>query len=636
MYHAKCTMRTDNSLNLPMESASILVRVFDKSPMRTESDISALTFSNPHTILTIEEDGFLGFWNIKTNQEQIKKELEPMIPLWRFNQDASLAAGASDYIHVMDVQSGEHKWGARSLSWVTSLAFSFDSSLLATGHEDGKVRLWNLKNKKPIAEVHLSKLGVSALSFKPDGLELAVATEDCSITLLETTNLKPVGKLIGHKDRIPSMVWSPDGSRLYSAGWDTTVRVWNSVDRKPIILLNSHAIQVQAIALSPDGKYLASADSDLLVRIWSTELFQEVSAAREMDEEVRFLAFSPNSKTIASGGVVHITAWDFEPQTKLALSVHPGMLRNSICVHPVQNELLVLNPGNALNIWNIDSIKEKPFPYGMNNPEDFLSFALSKDGEVLAGSFIFQGSNQQRGNPSGSIALWDYHAGKLTKIVESSCSPATSLAFSPCGKFLASGGVLTTEVCVWNLENNNPSIQLTDAVDGNSIADIVFVPDANRLVVAGVDWLATSGKDGQIALWDLDTNKLVHSCNMGAFHLAISVDAKYLACALVCKQVMVLNLQTFEKIAMLCEFQHSINSICFSPDGKFLAASSEDQQVRFWSVENFSHLGTLTIDFRVKAIAFGTDSNHLFALGNNDYCCQYDVHQFLGFSSAEK
>ena len=117
---------------------------------------------------------------------------------------------------------------------------------------------------------------------------------------------------------------------------------------------------------------------------------------------------------------------------------------------------------------------------------------------------------------------------------------------------MASGGVLTTEVCVWNLENNNPSIQLTDAVDGNSIADIVFVPDANRLVVAGVDWLATSGKDGQIALWDLDTNKLVHSCNMGAFHLAISVDAKYLACALVCKQVMVLNLQTFEKIAMLC------------------------------------------------------------------------------------
>jgi hypothetical protein len=100
-----------------MESASILIRVFDKSPMRTESEISALTFSNPHTILTIEEDGVLCFWNTATNEEQIKKELEPMIPLWRFNQGSSLAAGASDYIHVMDVQTGEHKWGARSLSW---------------------------------------------------------------------------------------------------------------------------------------------------------------------------------------------------------------------------------------------------------------------------------------------------------------------------------------------------------------------------------------------------------------------------------------------------------------------------------------------------------------------------------------
>ena len=625
-------MRTDYSLNLPMESASILIRVFDKSPMRTESEISALTFSNPHTILTIEEDGVLCFWNTATNEEQIKKELEPMIPLWRFNQGSSLAAGASDYIHVMDVQTGEHKWGARSLSWVTALAFSPESDFLATGHEDGKVRLWDLKNKKPIAEVYLSKLGVSALAFKPDGLEIAVATEDCSITLLEIKGLKQVGKLVGHKDRIPSMVWSPEGGRLYSAGWDTTVRVWNVADRKPIILLNNHAIQVQAIALSPDGKYLASADSDLLVRIWSTELFQEVGATREMDEEVRFLAFSHDSKTLASGGVVHISAWDFEPQTKLSLSVHPGMLRDSICVHPVQKELLVLNPGHALNIWNIDSIKDKPFPYGMNDPEDFLSFALSKDGEVMAGSFIFQGSKQQLGNPSCAIALWDFHAGKLSKIIDSSCSPATSMAFSPCGKFLAYGGVLSTEVRVWNLETNNPSIQLTDAVDGHSISDVVFVPKTNQLIIAGVDWLATSGKDGLIALWDLDTNKVVNSCSMGAFHLAISEDAKYLACALVSKQVLVLNLQTFEKVAMLGEFLHAINSICFSPDGKILAASAEDQQVRFWSVENFTHLGTLTIDFRVKAIAFSVDANHLFALGNHSYCCQYDVQQFLGFT----
>lgn len=66
-------MRTDYSLNLPMESASILIRVFDKSPMRTESEISALSFINPHTILTIEEDGVLCFWNTATNEEQIKK-----------------------------------------------------------------------------------------------------------------------------------------------------------------------------------------------------------------------------------------------------------------------------------------------------------------------------------------------------------------------------------------------------------------------------------------------------------------------------------------------------------------------------------------------------------------------------------
>lgn len=624
-------MRTDYSLNLPMESASILVRVFDKNPMRTESEICSLVFRDPGTIMTIEEDGLLRAWNINTFTEQKKTELESMIPVWKFNHDASQVAGASDFIHLMDVQSGEARWGARSPSWVTCIAFNHEGSILATGHEDGKVRIWNLKSKKPIAEAHLSKLGVSALAFRPDGLELAVATEDCSITILESKNLRQTGKLIGHKDRIPAMVWSPDGGRLYSAGWDTTVRVWNVPEGKPIILLNNHSLQVQAIALSNDGKYLASADSDLLVRIWSTDLYQEVAAAREMDEEIRFLAFSPDSRVIASGGVSHITTWDFEPQTQRAFSVHPGMLRNSISVHPFQKELVVLNPGNPPDIWNIESKEEKPIPYGMNNPEDFLAFALSKNGNLLAGSFIVQSLAQPINQPNGTIALWDYHAGKLEEIIDSATAPATSLAFSECGKFLASGGVLATEVCIWDLVAKGPYVQISDAVEGNSISDLTFVPSSNMIAIAGVDWLATSGKDGQVALWDLSSKNLIHKCPMGAFHLATSPDGLLLACALVRKQVLVLNLKTFETVALLGDFQHAINSISFSPDGKILAASSEDQQVRFWSVGEFSHMGTLSLDFRVKGIAFNVDSKHLFVLGNNSYCCQYDIHQFLGF-----
>ncbi len=629
-------MRTDYSLNLPKESASILKRVFAKSPLRTESEICALAFSNDQTTLTIEEDGLLRTWNISTNQEQGKIELEPVIPLWQISHDAKFAVGATDFIHLFDIATGEPKWGARALSWVTALAFSTDGKLLATGHEDGKVRIWNFILKKPCAETHISKLGVSALAFSPNGLELAVACEDCNITLLETSNLKQVGKLNGHKDRIPCIVWSADGSRIYSCGWDTTVRVWNVIDRKPVILLNSHSIQVQTIALSPDGKYLASADSDMLVRIWSTESFQEVAPAQEMDEEVRHLAFSPEGKKVASAGANHLSCWENTLGSKKALPVHPGMLRHTLCTHPSQKEILALNPGCDLIIWNIESPIPAPTPSSLNDSESLLSFALSPDGETLAVAFVLDLAHSTAKNPSCLLALWNYKTKSISKIVDSSCPPITCISFSPCGKYLASGSVLATEVWVYNLITGSSLLQLTDAASGNSVSDVAFIANKNRVVVAGVDWLATSGKDGAVVLWDLDQQKVLHTYNAGAFHIATSPNNLYLACALVRKQVVVLDLNTFEPIVLLNEFQHTINSLAFSPDGKILAAASEDQQIRFWCAEKFSYLGSLGLEFRVKAISFSKNSSDLFVLGNDGYCCQFDARQFLDIPQNDK
>jgi WD40 repeat protein len=68
--------------------------------------------------------------------------------------------------------------------YVYSLAFSPDSSLLASAGQDQVIRLWNSRNGTLLAEVK------------------------------------------GHLDRIYNVLFSPDGSRLISAAQYEALRLW--------------------------------------------------------------------------------------------------------------------------------------------------------------------------------------------------------------------------------------------------------------------------------------------------------------------------------------------------------------------------------------------------------------------------
>jgi tricorn protease-like protein len=238
----------------------VLVQSFDQIPLRTESELVAMGFDSSQNLFTIEEDGVLRKWDINQKKELARLQLDPMVPLWRFSTDAQIAVAATDTLTVYETSSGEVIWEVNTFDWITALAIPHNKELIVTGHEDGKIRLWQKGKKKPVREASLTETGISALEFSKAGDMIAIATEDRLIHILNAENFQIVGTLKGHKDRIPSLAWSNDGKKLYSAGWDTTVRVWDISTFKPIILLNSHAVQVQTLALSPDGELLASGN----------------------------------------------------------------------------------------------------------------------------------------------------------------------------------------------------------------------------------------------------------------------------------------------------------------------------------------------------------------------------------------
>jgi WD40 repeat protein len=110
---------------------------------------------------------------------------------------------------------------------VTSVAISFDGTLLASGSKDGKIMLWRIPDGTLLSTFEGWGY-MKSLSFTPDGTILASASDDTNNTIMlwSVPDATVLMLLEGSPDDINSIVFSPDGTLLASASDDGTVRLW--------------------------------------------------------------------------------------------------------------------------------------------------------------------------------------------------------------------------------------------------------------------------------------------------------------------------------------------------------------------------------------------------------------------------
>jgi RNA polymerase sigma factor (sigma-70 family) len=147
-------------------------------------------------------------------------------------------------------------------------AFSADGELLATGAEDGEVRLWHVAAGKGKAVLKGHKGAVNGVAFSPDGKLLASAGADGAVWLWDVGAGKAKATLEGHKGAVRCLAFAPDGKSLASGGEDRTVRVWDVPAAKEKAACRGHGAAVRTVGFSRDGKILASAGEDSTVRLW--------------------------------------------------------------------------------------------------------------------------------------------------------------------------------------------------------------------------------------------------------------------------------------------------------------------------------------------------------------------------------
>jgi WD40 repeat protein len=601
--------------DFPAKPSPLVHRVFGEPRFHTESDIAAVRFAPDGTLYSIDESGILQHWS-PDGRMLARHYLSDLETLWCFNPTATVLASGNDDLLFWDVKSGTLLNRVGRASWVTAVGFAADGGLVASGHDDGKVRLWETAKHTLVAEIAAHPKPVSAVAFSPDGTHLATAGEDRAVRVWDRKTGAKVGEFLSHTDRIPALAWSGDGALLISAGWDTSARVWKLGQPDPLMLLNSHSDQVVALAHGPAGT-LATADSDNEIHVWTDAVTAKTGPVlRGHVDEIRCIAFNADGSRLASAGadrVVHV--WDTKTGQLLA-GPNPKAKHFLAVVPSIDGKLKLASTGApTFRLWDADTGAELP-PTG-DGPA--YSVAASADGKYLA-----------VGGTDHFTRLYDLsNPAAAPKKLEATKPPIGCLSFSTDGGTLAQTSPADGLVWLWNTLTGEPRIILIDAADNCTLESVVAHPDGERVVVGGIDYLSTENRTGAVCVWHVAKKERELVFDVGVYAVAVDPPGRYLAGAGMNDAVYVWDTQTQEMVFELAGHQERINCVAFSPDGSYLLSGGDDMTVRVWDVLSGRLLMVREFDSAVQSLAFSPDGRWLFTGNGNTTCYQLDFEKLL-------
>jgi WD40 repeat protein len=466
---------------------------------------------------------------------------------------------------------------------INAAAYRHDGKWLATGGDDGAIRIWDTADGKLVCM--LVGDPVWSLSWSKDGKVLA-ASRDRTTVLWEVE----AGRLLRRLPLAGELRWSPQENILAIFNGNGILSLWDASTER-MVRTFTFPKQGWAMAWSPDGKTLALGFADKTIRLWDTASGKEVRKLEGHESGyIRGLAWSPDGKRLVTTALDerNFFVWDAASGKLLGrfpMEV-PWETPSTLAWTPDGKAVAV----GALGLFDLDTGRRlRSFDASDNKflaawPADFKQIATFGE----------------RG-----VRLHDAVTGKWTHTLESLnlLQPIHSLAWSPDSRSLALG---------YQFDGDGLRLEAVTGKHGlpapkGGFHAAAWSPD-------GKTFATVSGKSGGVCLWDAMTNRPVRTLDgtapLDVWWLAWSGDGKKLAGSNA-SQIWVWSAETGK---LLWQNEKFGGDLVWSPDGQQLATTdnAKKQAVRIWAADTGKLLHESPLTWETQA-AWSPDGKTLAA-----------------------
>ena len=184
-------------------------------------------------------------------------------------------------------------------SKIDDLNFDSEGENLVVGHNNGKVSLWNVKNRKLTLDIRVSHHQILGCEYLESTGKLAILSRE-SLSIW-TDEGRKVHETYNHYGQNHVMDVSEDGNLIAVADNDNRIGLY---DNRGELLneLNSDQKEILSIAFSPNEKHLATGSKMGTVYLWDVNKQSPIKSMLDTHGRINSLEFSNNSQFLAVGG----------------------------------------------------------------------------------------------------------------------------------------------------------------------------------------------------------------------------------------------------------------------------------------------------------------------------------------------
>ncbi len=495
---------------------------------------------------------------------------------------------------------------------VNCLALSPDGSRLATGSDDGSVRISAVAGGGEVSTSLVMPGSVGRVRFSPDGTHVVAVdlagrarvwnavTGEALTPLLQAEDFSESSVPDREKWLKPAASFSPDGTLLLLAWGSKSAQLRDAATGKLLRELKHDQVVYHA-AFSPDGRLVVTSSQDGTARVWDVATGKPAGPALRHTGFVAWAQFSSDGNTLLTVRERHfVQLWDWRVGRRLA----PEIPRRSTLSHAS------LSPNGSLVLTTAWS----GYAHLYDAASSRLLYQFLYQGGLVGAAFSPEGRSIAIACHDGNVWVRDPADVASHPLVLPAGNQIEEIAFNRDGRLLAvasQGG----HARVWELFPPQRGVR---RLPGHDVEWVEFDNSGRRALVL------SGGSQSGLMVYDAQNGKRISAATLKpnqATRARFSPDGRRVLAFGKGPTALVLDADSGRELFPPLTHEDRLRDALWSPDGKLIFTAAGAAGARAWDSATGKTAITFAPSNSVNAIAFSPDGTRL-ATGHEDKAVQ--------------